>query len=548
MKQIYLFLSFFISVSIFAQTNNKSFENWTTQQNQIYVSGTANFQGITADYEIDDPQFTYNEIVDWSSLNQLTGTESISYPGTGNTNVELVTESTMAIDGAKAVSIESALIKISATVTVFGVQLDTSVTNVAPGILISGVFDLDENLFAEQLLNSTNLNSLNPFTYDGTGQAIDFRPKHLKGSYQYAGVSGDSALVVSGLIKDREVVAYSITRLPNAGSYTAFEIPYTYLSCEMPDTVITLFCSSNLDASFTNGVFSVNSAYTGQHGSQLWVDGLSLDTLSTNEFQPLAVNDTVYVNEEQTDTFNVMLNDAFCDDQVNVITIINAPLNGTSVYISNTEIEYTPNVGFSGADNFTYELCNGNGLCDTATVYINVANIDPCLAFDDFRSVTAGGSSVFNPLDNDIDCGGIPDIIVLPVNGVASVQANGFIAYSPLVGFSGQDSLTYRICSPLNPNQCATAKVYYDVVTSIKNQVELTFSVFPNPATEEITISLAQKKAMQMTIYTVLGKKVYAQDIHSSAVINLADFNEGVYLIQLNDGVHTATKTFYVRK
>lgn len=188
MRIFYTVLFTLISLLMIAQTENPSFENWEIKQNQIIVSGTANFQGLTADYSIDDPVFNYNEIVRWSSLNQLTGTESITLPGSPNPNVELVSESSDFVDGLRSVQLQSANIRISASVTLFGFTIDTSVVNVAPGLLISGELDLDENTFADQLINGSSLTSLNPFTYPNTGQPIDFQPEKLMGSYKYAGV------------------------------------------------------------------------------------------------------------------------------------------------------------------------------------------------------------------------------------------------------------------------------------------------------------------------------------------------------------------------
>ncbi len=39
------------------------------------------------------------------------------------------------------------------------------------------------------------------------------------------------------------------------------------------------------------------------------------------------------------------------------------------------EITYTPDLGFSGSDSFIYEVRDTNGLGDTATVTIAVANV-----------------------------------------------------------------------------------------------------------------------------------------------------------------------------
>ncbi|MFT5621914.1 MAG: hypothetical protein ACI9QR_002255, partial [Flavobacteriaceae bacterium] len=163
MKSIYVLGLFILSASMLnAQTINPGFENWTIQQNTINVAGQATVQGFTVDYELINSQFDYNEAVSWSSLNQLTGTDSIVYPGTGNSLVELVTESSDFVEGAKSVKLESKTIEIIAQVNILGAWQSFSVENVAPGLIVSGELDIDENAFADQLLNSTNLTSLNP--------------------------------------------------------------------------------------------------------------------------------------------------------------------------------------------------------------------------------------------------------------------------------------------------------------------------------------------------------------------------------------------------
>ncbi|MEZ4928544.1 MAG: hypothetical protein R2777_00825 [Chitinophagales bacterium] len=94
MRKIYILFFIAFAIAVKAQTVDPSLESWTTKTNQIHVQGTANISGMSVDYEIDDPQFTYNDLTHWSSLNQLTKTESVVYPATNDPDVELVTQST----------------------------------------------------------------------------------------------------------------------------------------------------------------------------------------------------------------------------------------------------------------------------------------------------------------------------------------------------------------------------------------------------------------------------------------------------------------------
>lgn len=550
MKILYtLSLTALSFLAVNGQSLNPGFENWHVLQNTIFVSGTATVQGLTADYEIDDPQFSYNEIVNWSSLNQLTGTESITYPPGGSSMVELVTESADFTEGTKSVRLESTDIEITAEVTVFGQTSEYTLENVAPGLIVSGELDLDEDEFADQLINNTSLSSLNPFTYENTGQPIDFQPGKLMGSYKYTGIAGDSAMCVSGLIKDRVIIAYVIKRLPNAATWTNFELKYEYLSCEMPDTIITLFCSSNLDASFDNGNFMVNSNYTGVSGSILLIDDLHMDTLDPSIFPPIAFDDTSSIFDNEIATSDVVANDDFCNGNAPTPEILVNGTHGVAVVNVNDELEYTPDTGFSGVDTVTYYVCNDSMLCDTAYWFITVSAIPICAAVDDMRQLLKNGSSVFDATANDDDCGTVPNITVLPVNGVANVESNGNISYSPLVDFVGLDSLTYSICSPVNPAQCSTAKVYYEILaTSIREIPSDALSMVPNPANTFVRINSKTQGLVNLKVFNLLGKELFESSFESETMMDLKSFNAGVYLVQFESHGALATKKLLIRK
>ncbi len=53
-------------------------------------------------------------------------------------------------------------------------------------------------------------------------------------------------------------------------------------------------------------------------------------------------------------------------------TPVSGTTNGTVVINPDGTYTYTPDPGFTGTDQFTYTICDPDGLCDTATVYITV--------------------------------------------------------------------------------------------------------------------------------------------------------------------------------
>lgn len=519
----------------FSQSLNPSFETWGTLSNNFTIS----VLGLTI-----CGNFSYNEPVSWSTTNQLTG--SVDFGA-----IELVTEVPGQMVASTAIQMQSVSLSITPHSGGCSGPVVTSFSNVAPGLVVSGAFDIDEQLLIDEIVSGSGVQSLNPFSYPNTGQPIDFMPSNLKGIYQYTGVNNDSALIFSGVMKDGEILAYAISRLGNAATWTPFEIEYIYKSCETPDTIITVITSSNLTVSFDpiTNEYLLSSDYTGENGSVLKIDDLSMDTVDLSSFPPIAVNDTSQILVDEILNLDLRLNDLFCDGSMPLPVILTNGLNGSAAINLLGEAVYTPDLGFSGTENITYYVCNGAGLCDTAVWNILISAAPLCEALDDNRSLVAGGSSVFDPLLNDLDCGGTPTIVVIPQNGVAQVEPNGFISYSPVVGFTGLDSLTYRICSPINSSQCSTAKVYYTVLTSLRELPASYFQISPNPANSYLDVKLENTNlASNLQVFSVLGSLLESYHFVGQIELDLSAYQEGVYVFRLENAEGSALRKIVVSR
>ncbi|MEO5641935.1 MAG: gliding motility-associated C-terminal domain-containing protein [Bacteroidia bacterium] len=89
---------------------------------------------------------------------------------------------------------------------------------------------------------------------------------------------------------------------------------------------------------------------------------------------PIAVTDYVAVCENSgTITINVQANDFDLENNSLITSIYNGPLNGNAS-LSGNNIDYTPDLNFSGNDTIYYVICdNGSpSLCDTGLVVITV--------------------------------------------------------------------------------------------------------------------------------------------------------------------------------
>lgn len=95
-----------------------------------------------------------------------------------------------------------------------------------------------------------------------------------------------------------------------------------------------------------------------------------------DEGSPVAKDDAVNVQLDATAVVldDLLENDAVIDDAV-ITSVGSASAGGTVVLNDDNSISYTPQVGFTGQDSFTYTLCDDDtpdATCSTATVNINV--------------------------------------------------------------------------------------------------------------------------------------------------------------------------------
>ncbi|MET0489027.1 MAG: DNRLRE domain-containing protein, partial [Acidimicrobiales bacterium] len=96
---------------------------------------------------------------------------------------------------------------------------------------------------------------------------------------------------------------------------------------------------------------------------------------------PVAGDDTATTPADTPVTINVAANDTDPNGNLNpnsattTCTGCATPTNGTLTNNANGTFTYTPTTGFTGTDNFTYQICDTDNACDTATVTINVNTV-----------------------------------------------------------------------------------------------------------------------------------------------------------------------------
>ena len=204
---------------------------------------------------------------------------------------------------------------------------------------------------------------------------------------------------------------------------------------------------------------------------------------------PVANNDAVTLCEDNTVNIDVLANDSDPQDLPLSVSILTQPLHGTINVLTDGTVRYKPDADYSGTDNFTYQACNPNNLCDPATVNITIYddNCPPgyykvsvngvcsgnCVlspnnppdAADDYTTTPLNTPVTVNVQSNDIDPSGLGITTFIgisnpPDNGSVLLDGKN-IRYTPNTGFTGQDVFNYKVC---NPYGCDSALVTVDVL------------------------------------------------------------------------------------
>ena len=169
---------------------------------------------------------------------------------------------------------------------------------------------------------------------------------------------------------------------------------------------------------------------------------------------PIALNDTVTVNEDAVDAvFIVLLNDSDLENDGLTVTILTSSSNGSDTVSFGDSILYSPNLNYNGLDSIQYLVCDDGSpsACDTAMVYITVTPVnDPPEAVVDLFTVTEDTTNaVVDVQSNDSDVEGsalTTSVIGGPWHGSFSVLNNDSISYSPDSNYFGNDTLVYSVC------------------------------------------------------------------------------------------------------
>ncbi len=178
---------------------------------------------------------------------------------------------------------------------------------------------------------------------------------------------------------------------------------------------------------------------------------------------PVAVDDVASLDEDSSTVIDVLANDSDIDGDVLSVAAVTQPAHGVAVVNADGTVTYTPVANYNGADSFTYTVTDPDGATDTALVSVTVNPLnDAPVAVDDVAALDEDSSTVIEVLDNDSDIDGdvlIVTAVTQPTHGVAVVNADGTVTYTPVADYNGPDSFTYTISDGAGGTDTATVSL-----------------------------------------------------------------------------------------
>ena len=201
---------------------------------------------------------------------------------------------------------------------------------------------------------------------------------------------------------------------------------------------------------------------------------VNITVIAVND-PPIAVNDTIVVNEDGGLGFNPLANDS--DPENNTLTVVSAwgAAHGTtSVNPNGVHISYVPAPNYNGPDSFLYKVSDGSATA-TATVNVTVLPVnDPPKAVNDEVTANEDTETAIAVLANDSD----PENDALfvttfsqPSHGMTALNPDmKTIRYTPYANWNGADSFTYTIRDQYGLTATATVNVTVVPVTDAADE------------------------------------------------------------------------------
>ena len=164
---------------------------------------------------------------------------------------------------------------------------------------------------------------------------------------------------------------------------------------------------------------------------------------------PIAVNDTISLNEDTLITIAVLQNDSDPENDTLTADTLTHPDHGIVIINPDWTITYHPDSNFFGMDSFQYIANDGNGGLDTAMVILTIISVnDPPIAFPDSGTTDEDEIIIIPVLANDIDPEG-DSLFISSISGgnhgIININPDNTVTFKPDSNYFGSDIFTYVV-------------------------------------------------------------------------------------------------------
>ncbi len=211
------------------------------------------------------------------------------------------------------------------------------------------------------------------------------------------------------------------------------------------------------DGSFTythDGGETTRDTFTYRATDGAAVSNLATVTLTITPVNdpPVAMDDYYTVDEGGALIIaaadGVLVNDVDVDSDTLIATLISDAAHGALDLQSDGSFTYTHDGGETAYDHFIYRVSDGVTWGNTATVHIDIDNVnDAPVAQPDVATTSEDTLVIVDVLANDMDVDGdrLFVVAVTQPNHGATTNYGGAVAYMPAPDFNGEDAFSYTV-------------------------------------------------------------------------------------------------------
>ncbi|MFM7105728.1 MAG: Ig-like domain-containing protein, partial [Flavobacteriales bacterium] len=333
---------------------------------------------------------------------------------------------------------------------------------------VSGnVSNNDVDVDGNTLSYTTNYNNLNGvFLLQGNG-SFTFTPAlNYSGtvSIPYTGCDPSNACAQATLtltimaVNDRPN-ANNINLTTNEDTPVSVSLTQNSSDAEILPLSFSVFNVSNGTVSVSgsgNAVFTPAMNYNGSAGYSYIacdVQGLcdtaqvAISVVAIND-APVAGADVFNVNEDQSISGNLALNDSDPENSLLSFSLLNTPASGNLIINANGTFNYSPALNFNGSINANYQVCDAQNACSTGNITFVLAPVnDSPVASNGIVTINEDQSVTLNlvSLVSDVDNNTFTFSVLSPSNGTLSINS-GVVQYQPSPNFFGTDAFQFIVC------------------------------------------------------------------------------------------------------